>query len=85
MRLGELELGGKFMSRHPYALAGALALGLTTMSAPQATQALPVAARVAPASRAIIFAKRECIAWKKVNGKVYCVNWADCKPGDKIC
>jgi hypothetical protein len=85
MRLGELELGEKLMSRHKYALAGALAVCLTIMSAPQATQALPVAAKLAPASRAIILAKRECIAWKKVNGKIYCVNWADCKPGDKIC
>ncbi len=73
------------MSRHTYALAGALALGLTIAGTSQVTHALPLSAKAAPASRAVILAKRECIAWKRVNGRWVCTNWNDCKPGDKVC
>lgn len=72
------------MSRHTYALAGALAVCLTIAGAPQATRAQTASAEP-QASRAIILAERECIAYKVVNGKTVCVRWNDCKPGDKVC
>ena len=72
------------MSRHTYALAGALAVCLTIASAPQATRAETTSAQP-QASHPIILAKRECIAYKMVNGKPVCVRWDDCKPGDKVC
>jgi hypothetical protein len=72
------------MSRHSYALAGALVVCLTIAGAPQATRAETTSA--APqASHPFILAKRECIAYKVVNGKTVCVRWDDCKPGDKVC
>jgi hypothetical protein len=61
-----------------------LAFILPVAGAPQAAQAEKLSARP-PASHAIILARRECIAWKWVNGKRVCVNWNDCKPGDKVC
>jgi len=73
------------MSRHTFTLAGALAVCLTFAAAPQAIQALPLATKAAPASRAIILADRECIGWKRVNGHWVCVNWNNCKPGAKVC
>ncbi len=73
------------MSRHTFTLAGALAVSLMFAAAPQATQALPTASKAAPVSRAIILAKRECIAWKVVNGHHVCIRWYDCKPGDTVC
>jgi hypothetical protein len=72
------------MSRHTYALAGALAIGLTIAGAPQATRAEPPSA-TPQASHPIILAERECIAWKRVNGHNVCVRWYDCKPGSKVC
>jgi hypothetical protein len=72
------------MPRHTYALAGALAVCLTIAGAPQTTRAETVLA-TPQASHPFILAKRECIAYKMVNGKPVCVRWDDCKPGDKVC
>ena len=73
------------MSRQTYALAGALAVCLTIAGAPQGTRAQPLSSAQPQASRAIILAERECIAYEYRDGKYQCVRWNDCKPGDKVC
>ena len=73
------------MSLQASTLAAALGLCLTIAGAPQPARRRCRLSAKPPASRPIILAKRECIAYQTVNGKPVCVRWNDCKPGDKVC